>query len=163
MPYEWIPSPQPGTTAELHLWPYRSLPKTGFVWFIGATAALLSLPLLIVVGTWILWGLLPFCGLALWGLWWGLQRSYRDGEVIEHLTISPDHCTLTRHNPRGPDQSWESNPYWVQVRMHPTGGPVEDYLTLKGNGREVEIGAFLAPDERKRLRLELLDAFAAVR
>ena len=38
MPYEWLP-PRDGET-RLHLWPYRSLPRRGFVWFIGGTAAL---------------------------------------------------------------------------------------------------------------------------
>ncbi|NBQ49967.1 MAG: DUF2244 domain-containing protein, partial [Marivivens sp.] len=60
MPYEWI-DPLPvddAPLAELHLWPYRSLPKAGFVWFVGGTVALLSLPLLAVIGTAVLWGLL---------------------------------------------------------------------------------------------------------
>jgi uncharacterized membrane protein len=42
--------------------------------------------------------------------------------------------------------------------MHEAGGPVEHYLTLKGAGREVEIGAFLSEDERKALHGELADA-----
>jgi uncharacterized membrane protein len=47
--------------------------------------------------------------------------------------------------------------------MHPDGGPVEHYLTLKGGGREVEIGAFLSPEERLALRAELTEAFARLR
>jgi uncharacterized membrane protein len=35
--------------------------------------------------------------------------------------------------------------------MHPKGGPVPNYVTLSGNGREVEIGAFLSEEERKAL------------
>ena len=68
MPYEWVrriegaaersaapSSSGDETLAELHLWPYRSLPKRGYVWFIGATAAFLFLPLLELLGT-------PTCG-----------------------------------------------------------------------------------------------------
>jgi uncharacterized membrane protein len=47
--------------------------------------------------------------------------------------------------------------------MHPKGGPVEHYVTLKGAGREVEIGAFLSVDERKALFGELADCLRAVR
>ena len=36
MPYHW--SEQQDGTVRLRLWPYRSLPKSGFVAFIGATA-----------------------------------------------------------------------------------------------------------------------------
>ena len=156
MPYEWT---KQTPEAELHLWPYRSLPKRHFVWFIGATAALMLMPLIAVFGTAVLWGVLPFMVIVIAALWFAIGRSYQDGELIEALTIRKDHCTLTRHNPRGGRQDWQANPYWVQVHRHETGGPVEDYLTLKGNGREVEIGAFLTPEERRQLYIELKQAF----
>ncbi|QQA42053.1 DUF2244 domain-containing protein [Pelagovum pacificum] len=157
MPYEWT-SP-PGATdaprAELQLWPYRSLPRRGMVIFIGITVALVSLPLLAVVGSPVLWGLLPFIVAAIAGLWWAIERSYSDGSVLETLLVWPDRVTLTRRNPRGPRQDWEANPYWVEVCLHEDGGPVETYITLRGAGREVEIGAFLTPEERKALYPEL--------
>ena len=65
---------------------------------------------------------------------------------------------LTRTNPRGDTQDWESNTYWVKVSLHEQGGPVPYYVTLKGGGREVEIGAFLSEDERKALFSDLSDA-----
>lgn len=171
MPLEWVTPPNrapdysgalscaatnSGTPiCELHLWPYRSLPKRGFVWFIGATSALVALPLLIAVGSPILWGLLPFIMLAVGGVWYALNRSYQDGAILEELTLWPDRITLIRHNPRAPDQTWQANPYWVSVQMLEKGGPVENYVTLKGNGREVEIGAFLTTDERAGLYKDL--------
>ena len=57
MPYQWLPPT--GETQRLHLWPYRSLPRRGMVWFIGGTAALIAVPLLGVLGSPVLWGLLP--------------------------------------------------------------------------------------------------------
>jgi uncharacterized membrane protein len=39
-------------------------------------------------------------------------------------------------------------------------GPVENYLTLRGAGREVEIGRFLTPEERVSLHEELELALA---
>ena len=83
MPYEWT-TPAPDEN-RLHLWPYRSLPRKGFVWFIGMTATLIALPLLVLVGSPVLWGLLPFLLLTIAGIWWALDRSYRDGEIIEDL------------------------------------------------------------------------------
>lgn len=154
MPYEWLPAPDE-TQVRLHLWPYRSLPRKGFVLFIGATCLLILVPMLAVLGSPVLWGILPFFALAIWGLWAALARSYRDGEIVEDLALSRDSLTLTRHGPRGRRQDWQANPYWVSVQLHPTGGPVPNYLTLKGNGREVELGAFLSEDERLALRDEL--------
>ena len=137
--------------AQVRLWPNRSLPRRGFVWFIGATAALISMPLLPVLGTPVLWGLLPFLVGAVALLWVALERSYRDGRLTERLTLWPDRMRLERTGPRGPAQEWEANPFWVSVHMREEGGPVENYVTLRGAGREVEIGAFLSPAERADL------------
>ncbi|MGB3315872.1 MAG: DUF2244 domain-containing protein [Albidovulum sp.] len=164
MPYEWIRTEvTDGRPAELHLWPYRSLPRKGFVIFIGATSALIALPLFAALGTLVFWGLLPFLAAAIWGIWHALSRSYRQGELIEVLTITPDRVDLHRRAPNGKEQGWQANPYWVRVTLYPTGGPVPDYLTLKGEGREVEIGSFLSEGERKRLAGELRAAFAGLK
>lgn len=154
MPYEWLP-PSDDTQARLHIWPYRSLPRKGFVLFIGGTCALVLVPMLSVLGSPVLWGILPFFALAIWGMWAALSRSYRDAEIVEDLTISRETLSLTRHGPRGRKQDWQANPFWVSVHLHPTGGPVPQYLTLRGSGREVELGAFLSEEERVTLRDEL--------
>ena len=135
----------------LHLWPHRSLPKRGFVAFIGATFALVLVPLLAVIGTPVLWGLLPFVLGTLALTWWLLAKSYRDGELLEELVLWSDRVTLTRTPRRGAVRVWEANPYWVSVHLYAEDGPVPFYLTLKGGGREVEIGAFLAPEEREAI------------
>lgn len=152
--------------ARLHLWPHRSLPKRGFVAFIGITFALVLVPLGAVIGTPILWGLLPFV-LGTLALTWGLlAKSYRDGEILEEFELWSDRVSLTRTPRRGPVQRWDANPYWTEVRIYPDGGPVPQYLTLKGGGREVEIGAFLSPEEREALHpviQRLIAAAAALR
>ena len=153
MPYEWIKSDE--GTRTLHLWPYRSLPRVGMVWFIAVTAALIALPLLVLLGSPVLWGLLPFLVAAVAALFWALNRSYRDGEIVEILVVSHDHTHLTRHGPGQKFAEWKSNPHWVKVKLTAAGGPVAEYLTLQGNGREVELGAFLTPEERKVLDVEL--------
>ncbi|MEJ6477254.1 MAG: DUF2244 domain-containing protein [Octadecabacter sp.] len=157
MPYEWI-TPATGDDApkaELHLWPYRSLLRRDFVIFIAGTAALVALPLVAVLGSPVVWALLPFLLLMLAGIWFALNRSYRDGEIVEELRLWDDHITLTRHTPRKPIQTWEANPHWVRVQAHETGGPVPYYLTLKGGPRDVEIGVFLSEEERRALEWEL--------
>ena len=153
MPYEWQPGDPAGD--RLHLWPYRSLGRRGFVGFVGLTAAFIALPLVALIGTAVLWGLLPFLALTVWGLWAALQRSFRDAEIIEDLVIGPDQVHLTRHGPRGQRQDWQANRHWLRIERHATGGPVPQYLTLHGGMRVVEIGAFLTPEERLALEREL--------
>ncbi|MFD0982469.1 DUF2244 domain-containing protein [Tropicimonas aquimaris] len=158
MPYEWI-TPDPGDATsplhEVHLWPHRSLPKRGFAGFIGGTFVLLLLPLYPAIGSPVLWGLLPFLMGTLWLLYWAIQRSYRDGDVLEELRIWKDRARLERHARHRATQDWEANPHWVEVVLHATGGPVPNYVTLRGAGREVEIGAFLSDEERVDLYHDL--------
>ena len=109
---------------------------------------MISLPLIALIGSPVLWAMLPFLMLAVGAIWWALQRSYRDGELTEHLTIWSDRMTLVRMGPHGKQAQWEANPYWVTPVLHASGGPVPNYITLRGGDREVELGAFLSEDER---------------
>lgn len=161
MPHEWLP---PDDTGErLRLWPYRSLPRKVFVIFVGGTATLLAVPLFVALGSPVLWALLPFLLGAVAAVWWALERSYRDAEIVEDLRLTAEHLHLTRHGPKGRRQEWQANPHWVKVTLHPTGGPVPDYLTLSGGDREVELGAFLTPPERAQLAAELRSRLARLR
>ncbi|MBZ8118209.1 DUF2244 domain-containing protein [Roseovarius sp. LXJ103] len=163
MPYEWTSSPTSATPARLDLWPHRSLPKRGFAGFMMVTCIFLTFPLIPLLGTVVLWGLLPFLIAAVAGMWWALSHSYDTGRMHEALIIDSDAVHLTRTNPKGEVLEWGCNSYWAQVDMHPTGGPVAHYLTLKGSGRVVEIGAFLSEDERKVLYSEISGALRVAR
>jgi uncharacterized membrane protein len=151
MPYQWSSAPD----THLRLWPYRSLSPRGFVWFIGTTATLIALPLVVMIGQAVWWGLLPFITAALAAIWFAINRSYRDAAIVEDLHLTPTRITLDRRGPRDAHQQWEANPHWVQLQLYPTQGPVPQYLTLRGNGREVELGAFLSEEERVALSAEL--------
>ena len=161
MPYEWLP-PQDGEQ-HLHLWPHRSLTQRGFVGFVGLTAALIVVPLVANLGSPVLWALLPFLLGTIWAIWFALRKNGRDRDIVEDLRLSPDRLHLVRHGPKGKRKDWEANPYWVRVTLHKTGGPVPNYLTLKGDGREVELGAFLSEDERLALQKDLQSRLHAQR
>jgi uncharacterized membrane protein len=150
MPYRWTDSETTGRK-ELRLWPHNSLPPRGLAVFVLSTFLLFLLPLSAVLGTIVLWGLLPFLLLALFGMWFALEKNGKDRQILEVLTLDPEETHLIRQNPKGPDQEWSCNTYWVKVALHEKGGPVPHYVTLSGTGREVEIGAFLSEDERKAL------------
>jgi uncharacterized membrane protein len=152
MPYEWTTE---NTTTKLSAWPYRSLLRRDFVTFMGGTIALIALPLLALLGSQVVWALFPFFAMMLAGLWYALQRNHKDGELLEELTLTREVIHLVRYNPRAPKQEWQANTHWVSVQMHQTGGPVEHYVTLRGEGREVEVGSFLSVEERKVLYEDL--------
>lgn len=155
MPYDWTKSDAGAPAQELHLWPHQSLPPRGYACFIGGTFALILLPLIGLLGTVLLWGILPFVMIAIAGIWFALDRNRRNAQILEILTLSEEKAHLLRVNPRGDRQEWECNRYWVRPEMHQSDGPVPHYVTLHGGGREVEIGAFLSEDERVALYDEL--------
>jgi len=164
MPYRWTspPSSAADPVARLSLWPHRSLSRDGFVVFIAITFVLLMVPLLSLLGQAALWSVLPF-PLGAFALTWVLLRRSYDTRLHEDLTLAPEVARLVHVDASGARQEWEANPYWVRVVLHRSGGPVENYLTLEGGPRVVEIGAFLSPQERVALRGELSDAFAEAR
>lgn len=146
MPYTWKDTHS--NSSELRLWPHQSLPAYGFAATILGIFTLSTIPLYGLIGTVLLWGILPFMLLALGAMWYALRRNERDLQIMEVLTLTPDDLHLSRQTPKGTRQEWHCNPYWTQVNLHEKGGPVPHYVTLSGAGREVEIGAFLSEDER---------------
>lgn len=154
MPYRWTDTHD---TRALTLWPHQSMTSRGFVWFIGLTALMLALPLLAVLGSPVVWFLLLFFALALAGVWQAINANVRDRSRHEALTLEETKVRLEHVPPKGAPLTWEANPHWVTVHLRQD-GPVENYLTLRGNNREVEIGRFLSPEEREVLYDELLDA-----
>ncbi len=155
MPYTWSTTPQGPTV--LTLTAHRSLPREGFAAVILFASVMIAIPLVGFLGTKLLWGFLAGLVLVIWALWAALRRSYRDGTMVETLTRTGDDLTLTHVPVRGATKVWTCNVYWARVEIHPNGGPVENYVTLSGNGRTVEIGRFLSEDERKALFVELSD------
>lgn len=160
MPYQWLPQSDP-QMQKLRLWPYRSLSRRGFAGVMGAAATLLTLPLMTQLGTGGLWILLGFMVAVLAGLWTALQHSFKTGTVTEDLVLTRDLITLRRTNPGAAPQDWQANPHWVRVTLYPT-ATIRNYLTLSGNQREVELGAFLQPSERQEIHDRLQQLLAAL-
>ncbi len=154
MPYRWTETPD---TRALTLWPHQSLTRPGFVWFIALTAGMLSLPLLAVLGSPVVWFLLVFFAIALGGVWRAITVNIKARPRHEALVLNEASLRLTHVQPKGPSLEWEANPHWVTVHLRDD-GPVEKYLTLRGNQREVEIGRFLSPEERETLFDEISQA-----
>lgn len=151
MPYHWTETPK---ERNLRLWPHQSMTNSGFAWFIGLTSVMLTLPLFAVLGSAVLWVLLVFFLFTLSAVWWAIMFNRASRRMHEELRLTKDHVHLVHVPAKGPSMTWDANPQWVTVHKH-RDGPVEDYLTLRGGGREVELGSFLTPEERETLYNEL--------
>jgi uncharacterized membrane protein len=147
---------------DLMLRPNRSMSWRNAVWIFGLAAFGLAIPLVPLSRSGAAWGMLPFLAGALLGLYWAIHRNTRDGRLTEELRLWPDLITVVRCEPAGGTRRWHANPFWVQLRLL-DGERVEKYLTLQGNGREIELGAFLSPGERQTLYDALSAALARLR
>ncbi len=157
MPYEWT---QNDTCDICKLWPHNTLTMRGFATAVCVFFFFSTLPLITVLGTKAYWGLLPFSmgGVALF--WVAVRRNGRDRQILEILEICPERTRLSRHQARKEDQLWEAPTYWTQLSLYKSEGPVPDYVTLKNQSREVEIGAFLSQEERIELHKDLRAALS---
>lgn len=158
MPYQWTTAPDDSPQV-LKLWPHNSLPLPGMAAFVLTTFTLICIPTLPLLGSPILWGLLPFLLAAVWGIFHALQRNRRSRQITEVLTLDEEEARLIRTEPSGAVRDWDCNRYWTTITKYERDGPVPHYVTLKGKGREVEIGAFLSEEERVALYDELQRAW----
>jgi uncharacterized membrane protein len=145
----------------LVLWPNRSASRKSWTWVMGLAAAGLALPLVGLAGTSAAWGMLPFLAAVLVGLGLAVRRNHLDGRLREELKLWPDLITVVRRDPDGRERRWHASPFWVRLKLRDA--HVESYLTLEGNGREIELGAFLSPWEREALHADLAAALKRVR
>ena len=117
------------------------------------------LSILALLDNGVMWIIAAALGTALIAIWVALKASWRRGTVREELEIWIDKVHLRRIDPDGSCQVWQANPYWVDVEMQQTGGPVPNYPTLCGRGRTVEIGSLLSEQSRPELAQYLQDTF----
>ncbi len=139
------------------LWPNRALDVRGHRVVVGIAAAGLALPVLAFAPARAALWLLPFALGALWMLWAALRRNAHDGRLSEEVQVWRDEMRVERREPDGRVRRWSADPWEVRLTLHPE-GRVEQYLTVRGSGREIELGAFLSPDERVALAAELEEA-----
>ena len=158
MPYQWTTEPD-ASPQEMRLWPHQSLPPKGMAAFVLTTFTMILIPVVTLLGSPVLWGLLPFVLLAVWGMYYALQRNHHALKIVEVLTLDEKEAQLVRMEPSGKVKEWDCNRYWTTITKYEKDGPVPHYVTLKGEGREVEIGAFLSEDERIALYEELQRAW----
>lgn len=74
--------------------------------------------------------------------------------LSETLWIWRDEVRVERRQANGQLLRWQAESIRVRIQLHKD-AQIEDYLTLSGGGRVIELGAFLAPEERTSLADEI--------
>lgn len=140
---------------EALLYPRRSLDGRGYLILIVGTGIIIGLYgiTFLAIGAWPIFGFLG----AEWLLFWFLfSRHYRGDRRAERLRLFPDRLLVEARDPRGRMTAYILQPYWLQVILD-RADTFRNPLYLRSHGRQVEIGAFLSPQERRDFAAELID------
>ncbi|KAF1720477.1 DUF2244 domain-containing protein [Pseudoxanthomonas wuyuanensis] len=151
---EVVPSLSGGVGARLRLRPPRAMTARQFV---ALFAALAGAMWLVALMGWLAgnayapaFALLHSAMVAA-----ALRWLWRSGERGEDITIGPDAVEVSRTTQAG--AVFRAHPYWVRLRIEASG----ERISLASSGRQVEVGNFLGPAERRELADKLQDLLAA--
>jgi len=135
--------------------PNRSLTRAGLRKTMLIAAIGFALPVLPFIYAGAGWISLPLTLTTFALLLLAFRQNNRAGQLCEYVRLWPDLIAVERHELNGDIKRWHCNPYWMRSKIVAEGGPVENYLTLAGSDREIELGAFLSPDERVVLQADI--------
>jgi uncharacterized membrane protein len=94
------------------------------------------------------WPIAPFMGLDVALLAWAFRASTIAARRFEQVTLTPSILRVEQHSAKGDVKEADFNPYWVRVDLQrPT--EFSNKLFLRSHGRELQLGAFLAPQVRE--------------
>jgi uncharacterized membrane protein len=151
---------RPHASFDAVIHPYRSLGPRGFRLFIGFLIAINGVfaAVMISQGAWPVAG---FLGLDVLAVYWAFQLSYAQARAFERFVIDGETLLVERVDKDGARKEWTFPAYWVSVWVEED--EVETTVTLRSHGRSLEVGAYLAPFERKDFAAALRKALAAAK
>ena len=142
--------------------PHRSLGPTGFrnlMMAAFAFSALVSLPFYLMGA----WPVVGFMGLDVLALYVAFRLNFRSARAYEELHLTSLELLFARVSMRGARREWRFNPSWVRFERveHEEFGTQR--LSLVSQGRSLEVGAFLGPDQKAELATQFSRALAQAR
>lgn len=129
------------------LTPHRSLSRRGFRIALALFAVLASIPGIIFF-SFGAWPIVGFLGLDIVLIWWALRTSMAGSKRYEEVTLWPDQLELKQVSARGSEQLLRFSPFVVKLVIDRDFNERTTALHLRTNDRDIEIGAFLNPDDK---------------
>jgi uncharacterized membrane protein len=137
------------------LTPHRSLGRTGFTILMGTLVFgwLATGALFLSQGAWPVFG---FFGLDVLLVYIAFRLNYRAARASEEVSVSRTALDITKTAPSGRTEQHRFNPFWTRfsVARHAEIGITR--MQVEAQGRSVNIGGFLNPDDRE----SFADAFS---
>ncbi|MCB1517101.1 MAG: DUF2244 domain-containing protein [Hyphomicrobiaceae bacterium] len=129
------------------LTPHRSLDARGIRYVAAVAAVLASIPgiFFYAVGAWPVVGLM---GLDVLALYWALSASLKSGRAFEEVTLWRDSLEVRHVTGWGREHQHQFNPFFVRLNVERDYEDRVTRMSLRLRDQELEIGAFLDPDDK---------------
>lgn len=140
------------------LLPHRSLTPRGFRVLMTAVCVVFAA---IGLGFFLIgaWPVVGFCGAEVLLIYALFKLNFRSLTRYETLRLTESELELRRVAPDGSAERITLPPAWLKVAIEETPGR-SSRLVLSSHGRAIDVGGFLAPDERVALAEALNHALA---
>ncbi|MCF6320836.1 MAG: DUF2244 domain-containing protein [Rhizobiaceae bacterium] len=130
------------------LTPYRSLSRNGFIVLMSiiGVSCFISGMLFLAIGA---WPVMIALGIDVLVIWLAFKLNYRSARRYEEISLWRDEVRVRKVSPSGKATEFSFNPFWAKfmVDRHEEFGVLA--MKLREAGRELELGSFLNPDDRK--------------
>ena len=127
--------------------PHRSLSPAGFrrlIWCVGGLSFSTGLAFYLLGA----WPVVGFMGVDLALLYWAFKASYRSGHAFETVELTEGALTVEKVDAANHRQVWTLPPGWLRVHLDEPLRPGSQ-ITLTSHGRQLVVGGYLSPDERR--------------
>jgi len=141
---------------EAVLYPHRSLPPRGFLVLmlvLGAVSFAAGMSFMLIGA----WPIVGYFGLDVLLVYFAFRASYRSARMHEWVRLTEDSLSVERVSVAGERRRWHFQPYWLRVVLEEHGDD-SNRLVIASHGRELAVGTFLAPAERRTFAAALKDA-----
>jgi len=137
------------------LCPHRSLPPQGFMllMLVLSGVSFAAGVSFVLLGAWPIVG---YFGLDVLLVYLAFRASYRSARMHEWVRLTEDTLTVERVSQYGERRRWQFQPFWLRVVLEEQ--EENNRLLLSSHGRELVVGGFLAPAERRNLAIALKEA-----
>ena len=144
------------------LTPHRSLTRVQFhrlLIVVGIASLCVTAPF-VALGAWPVAG---FMGLDVLIVWLAFRANFRAARASETLSLTPLELHVAKVSAKGARRDWRFNPAWVKLERDEHEDFGTQRLALVSRGRQVEIAAFLGPDQKAELAGKLARALGVAR
>ena len=142
--------------------PYRSLSPAGFNLLM---MAIVALSFFAGLAFWLMgaWPVVGFMGLDILLIQFAFRMNYRAARAFEEVEVTRQTLTVRKVSASGRAREFGFNPYWARLEVDRHPDRLISRLSIASHGRRLDIGKFLAPNERESFAAAFSAALAEAR